>query len=172
MGYRVALAALDETARRGMDPTTLVATTGNDTCAVDGIQSVTGCTFGKRNLIPALTGKPAYLWQDARSGEGVRIYVHYWEQFDREETFRSRMSEWKLGCLPTPEAKAFEAEHERMIADILEAPAETLFRVTPYSGPPPARSGGFAASPCAKCGEHAKQSLLTDGICRECRSRE
>lgn len=167
MGYRVARAALE---RLKIPPQRLVATVGNDTCAVDAIQAVTGCTFGKRNLVPRLTGKPAYVWQDADTGDGVRVYVHYWESFDPDGAFRTRMGDWKRGTLSPADAAAFEAEHEALIARILAAPKAELFRLEPLHAAPPERSGGFASLPCAACGEHVKKSMLRDGRCRECGS--
>ncbi|MDH4228622.1 MAG: FmdE family protein [Nitrospirota bacterium] len=167
MGYRVAAAALEALAAQGIGQTGLTATVGNDTCWVDAIQSMTGCTFGKRNLVPVGSGKPVLLLQDA-SGRGVRVYVHYWETFDRDRNFRTRMGDWKSGRLNAAEGAAFEAQHEARMRQVLEAPAETLFRIRPITLPPPARSGGFTAAPCIACGEHVKESLLVDGRCAEC----
>jgi formylmethanofuran dehydrogenase subunit E len=170
MGYRVATAALKALEGIVDDPKALVATVGNDTCAVDAVQAVTGCTFGKRNLVPNLTGKPAYTWQHAASGEGVRVYVHYWEGFDPDGGFRQRMRDFKDGRLPPDEAAAFEAEHQGLIDHILAAPQDELFTLRRVQAPPPPRSGGFQSHPCAGCGEHVKAAMLVDGRCAECRS--
>jgi formylmethanofuran dehydrogenase subunit E len=169
VGYRVARTALAALAGVVDDPKALVATVGNDTCAVDAVQALTGCTFGKRNLVPRLTGKPVYTWQDQRTGEGVRIYVRFWEAFDRDDGFMARMRDFKDGRLSAEAAEAFEAEHAARIAHILAAPEAELFTVRRISATPPARSGGFAARPCAACGEHVKVAMLVDGLCAECR---
>ncbi len=168
VGYRVAQAAAAAMEQAGIDPSRMVATVGNDTCAVDAIQAVTGCTFGKRNLVPQLTGKPAYTVQDGQTGHGVRIYVHYWESFDTNGTFRGRMSQWKSGALSAAEAKAFEAEHEQAIEALLSMPEGELFRITRITTAPPPKSGGFAAAPCEKCGEYVKEEMLSGGVCAEC----
>lgn len=169
VGYRVAKAALAALEGIADDPKALVATVGNDTCAVDAVQALTGCTFGKRNLVPSLTGKPVYTWQHAGTGAGVRIYVHFWEGFDADAGFRSRMRAFKDGRLAPDEAAAFEAEHEALMARILAAPDTELFTVKRITAPPPPKSGGFEAAPCAACGEHVKTSMLVDGRCAECR---
>lgn len=170
MGYRVAQAAM--AAMNHPDPATLVATVGGDTCAVDAIQALTGCTFGKRNLVPRLTGKHAYTWQHARTGAGVRVYVHYWDRFDADGTFRVTMRRWKGDALGPEQAAAFAAAHDRLIRHILEAPQAELFRITPVDAPPPPRSGGFSATPCAACGEYVKDGRLTDGLCADCGAQE
>jgi len=168
MGYRVAHAALAQLATLGIDKKSLVATVEGDTCAVDAVQAVTGCTFGKRNLVPRLIGKPAYTWQHMGSGEGVRIYVHYWDDFDADGRFRTTMSQAKKGQISTTDTAAFEAEHDRLIRHILDAPEAELFHIDPVNTDPPAKSGGFSAAPCAGCNEYVKDGLLTDGLCADC----
>jgi len=170
VGYRVALAALAAMEPLvGDDPKALVATVGNDTCAVDAVQALTGCTFGKRNLVPRLTGKPVYVWQHARTGEGIRIYVHYWEKFDADDDFRQRMRAFRDGRMTPEQAAAFEADHQALIDRILTMPEADLFTLTRIQAPPPPKSGGFEARPCAACGEHVKVGMLVDGRCAECR---
>jgi len=169
VGYRVARAALEALAGVADDPKALVATVGNDTCAVDAVQALTGCTFGKRNLVPRLTGKPVYTWQNQRTGEGVRIYVHFWEAFDRDDGFMQRMRDFRDGRLSPEAAAAFEAEHAARIAHILAAPDAEVFTLRRISAAPPPKSGGFAAQPCAACGEHTKVGMLVDGLCLDCR---
>jgi formylmethanofuran dehydrogenase subunit E len=170
MGYRVAKEALIQLAARGIDTDSksLVATVEGDTCAVDAVQALTGCTFGKRNLVPKLTGKPAYIWQHAASGEGVRIYVHYWDRFDTDGNFRTTMRQAKSGQLSDADTANFETRHDALIQHILSAPTTELFRVIPVDAPPPPKSGGFTSSPCPGCGEYVKDGLLTDGLCNDC----
>jgi formylmethanofuran dehydrogenase subunit E len=170
VGYRVARTALAALAGVVDDPKALVATVGNDTCAVDAVQALTGCTFGKRNLVPRLTGKPVYVIQDAATGAGVRIYVRFWEGFDPDGTFRAAMRAAKSGKLDAEGRKAFQAEQDAQIARVLALPDAELFTLRPVHGPPPPRSGGFESEPCAACGEHVKRGLLVDGRCAECRS--
>ena len=50
IGYRVANLALKELGGRARDEE-LVAIVENNSCAVDAIQLICGCTFGKGNLI-------------------------------------------------------------------------------------------------------------------------
>jgi len=170
VGYRVAKAALAAAREAGADPSNLVAVVGNDTCAVDAIQRVLGCTFGKRNLVPRLTGKPVYVLQDAKSGVGVRAYVHFWEGFDPDGSFRASMRAAKSGKLDAEGQEKFRAEQDAVIRRILEMPDAELFTLRPVHKPPPPRSGGFESEPCAECGEHVKLGMLVDGRCGECRS--
>jgi len=72
-GYKVATFALEKLKIDKSSDEELVAIVENDSCAVDGIQVVTGCTFGKGNLIFRDYGKHAYTFFSRKTGEGIRI---------------------------------------------------------------------------------------------------
>ncbi len=76
LGYRVALYALRKLAGRASDEE-LVAIVENNSCAVDAVQVMTGCTFGKGNLIFRDYGKQVYTFIDRTSGSGVRIAIDW-----------------------------------------------------------------------------------------------
>ena len=60
LGYRVAKAALRELGADRPHDEELVAIVENDSCAADAVQYITGCTFGKGNLIFSDFGKHVY----------------------------------------------------------------------------------------------------------------
>jgi len=51
----------------------LVAITENNACGVDALQYISGCTFGKGNLIFKDYGKQAYTLYSRKTGQGVRV---------------------------------------------------------------------------------------------------
>ncbi len=86
LGYRVSLYALKMLGDRASDEE-LTATVENSSCAVDAVQVLTGCTFGKGNLIFRDYGKHVYTFIRRPSGEGIRISVDWRspEETDRRE---------------------------------------------------------------------------------------
>ena len=72
-GYKVGLFALDKLNYDKSSDEELVAIVENDSCAVDGVQVVTGCTFGKGNLIFRDYGKHVYTFFNRNTGQGIRI---------------------------------------------------------------------------------------------------
>lgn len=76
LGYRVSLRALREFRKRAEDEE-LVAIVENNSCAVDAVQVMMGCTFGKGNLIFRDFGKQVYTFLMRPSGRGIRISVHW-----------------------------------------------------------------------------------------------
>ncbi|MDD3408957.1 MAG: formylmethanofuran dehydrogenase subunit E family protein [Methanobacteriaceae archaeon] len=75
LGYRVAKTAMIKLNVSKSGDEELVAICENDSCAVDAIQVVTGCTFGKGNFIFKDYGKHVYTFYNRENGENIRIYV-------------------------------------------------------------------------------------------------
>lgn len=73
IGYRMAQAAMRtlDVSRAGDEE--LVATVENDACGVDALQFLTGCTFGKGNLIFRDYGKPVFTLYSRSRNLGVRV---------------------------------------------------------------------------------------------------
>ncbi len=73
IGMRAAELALRELgAREQME---LVAVVETDMCGVDAIQFLTGCTYGKGNLIHKDHGKMAFSFYDRKSGKSFRALL-------------------------------------------------------------------------------------------------
>ena len=149
-GYRVALFALKALGERAADEE-LVAIVENNSCAVDAVQVVTGCTFGKGNLIFKDYGKQVYTFIKRPSGEGVRISVDWtfpetdeekriWDRYIRGEHFDDVL-------------KAVHNRKARKIDMILSAKDDELFKITRGSMDLPDEARIYASLRCAVCGE-------------------
>jgi len=176
LGYRVATAALRVLGCARPRDEELVAVVETDACSVDAVQAVTGCTFGKGNLVYHPNGKAAYTFYDRRSGRAIRLYCHFWREFDTGEgaTFASLMNRVLSG-----EAKPDEIEHfGRTMHDIsrriLAMPEEELFTIVPISTPPPPAARIFTSAACGRCGEWTMEAHLVMAgahlLCPSCRA--
>ena len=76
MGYRMAKAGMEALNAIRSEDEEIVAIVENDACGVDALQCVTGCTFGKGNLVFRDYGKQVYTLYSRNTGEGVRISFH------------------------------------------------------------------------------------------------
>jgi formylmethanofuran dehydrogenase subunit E len=76
MGYRMSLAAMDALNGFRSKDEEIVAIVENDACGVDALQCVTGCTFGKGNLVFRDYGKQVYTLYSRTTGKGVRVLYH------------------------------------------------------------------------------------------------
>lgn len=151
LGYRLSLFALDKMGRRSEDEE-LVAIVENDSCSVDAVQFVTGCTFGKGNLIFRNYGKQVYTFIKRYSGDAYRISIKWQSpsETDEERTMWKRYSEGDRGG---DVLKVVHNRKARKIKAILEAQDQDLFDSTPSIVELPDKARLFPSLICDACGE-------------------
>jgi len=175
LGYRVAKAAMRALACERPRDEELVAVVETDACSVDAIQAVTGCTFGKGNLVYRPYGKAAYTFFDRRTGRAVRIYGHFWETFDRGEgvAFTRLMNRVLSGKATADERERFGRTMNDISLRILAAPQDQLFTISEVRESPPPSARIFASEACARCGEWTMETRLKEvsgrRLCPPCR---
>jgi formylmethanofuran dehydrogenase subunit E len=150
-GYRVALFALKALGERATDEE-LVAIVENNSCAVDAVQVVTGCTFGKGNLIFRDYGKQAYTFIKRPTGEGIRIAVDWTFPEETEEEKRI-WDRYIKGERFDEVLKAVHSRKARKVDMILNAKDEELFKISQGTMELPDEARIYASLRCAGCGE-------------------
>lgn len=73
IGFRAALYAAELMDLRFSEDEEVVCIAENDSCSVDAVQSVLGCTVGKGNLLFRMRGKQAFSFYDRSTGKSVRL---------------------------------------------------------------------------------------------------
>jgi formylmethanofuran dehydrogenase subunit E len=150
-GYRVAVTAMENLGMDGRREA-LVAVVENRSCAVDAIQVVTGCTFGKGNLILEDYGKQVYSFMAAASGQGVRIAV-IWQQPPESAEMQEVWRQFNSGNYDPQIMRQIKAHKGGKVRQILEAPDHELLKVEKrqFVVPPPAQV--YPSLRCSKCQE-------------------
>ena len=154
LGFRVAKAALRELGAERPQDEELVAVVENDSCAVDAIQFITGCTFGKGNLIFRDYGKHVYTFFNRRSGKGVRISEDY-RGFEGDQRFPEFKKLQEAGEDVSREMQEYKMQKT---AAILNAEEKDLFTIQPVSSPPPDEAKIRSSVRCSVCGEKFMES--------------
>lgn len=96
IGYRMAQSALNALTQYRAEDEEIVAIVENDACGVDALQYLSGCTFGKGNLIFNDHGKHAYTLFCRRSQKAVRVVLNR-ENFPKEyKSQRETLTRWIL----------------------------------------------------------------------------
>jgi formylmethanofuran dehydrogenase subunit E len=134
----------------------LIALVETNSCFSDGVQMVTGCSFGNNSLVYRDYGKTAFSLVK-RSGNGVRVSVRP----DLGDLLKDKNSEAQRLYLQTVnQRKATPEEEDRMMElnkrhcfDVLKIPADRIFRLEHVSVEIPSYSRILASQVCAKCGE-------------------
>lgn len=153
IGYRMTTAAVEALKSLRSEDEELVAIVENDSCGVDALQCITGCTFGKGNLIFRDYGKQVYTIYSRRSRSGVRVHFH---GRDITETMRK--------------------DRTAMKDMILTAPAEAILTVTEVHVPEPEPAQVRNSIPCSICGEAVMETRTrkNDGkpVCIPCSEKQ
>lgn len=139
IGIRVA-----ELARQRLSITpasNIVCVVETDMCAVDGIQFLTGCTFGKGNLVHRDFGKPGFTFFDRDNEIGFRALY---------------LDEAVEDVAPAPA----ETSKEAKIAALMAADLTRLFRVADIAAPPVRPARILKSMTCRACGEKVMESRI------------
>ncbi len=137
IGYRMAVAAMEKLKSMRSEDEGLVAIVENDACGVDALQCVTGCTFGKGNLLVRDYGKQVYTIYSRSSRSGVRVLFHGQGITEEMRRDRDAMADW-----------------------ILSAPEESILTVTAVSVPEPEPARIRKSVSCSICGEAVMETRL------------
>ncbi|MDR1962248.1 MAG: FmdE family protein [Planctomycetaceae bacterium] len=146
----------------------IAAVVETDMCAVDAIQYLVGCTFGKGNLIFLDYGKNAYSFFRRNDGKSTRLVTRGGLLLDLRER------QEKLD--PNDQISRRQLQQE-MIERILEAEFEKIFSICPVQIPMPETARIHKSRPCDHCGELVMETRLlndpklTNGknLCIPCR---
>jgi len=160
MGIQAARIALREIGPHSKDEE-VVAVVETDMCGVDGIQFLTGCTFGKGNLVHHDYGKNAYTFYRRSDGRAIRIAGRPDARAPDPEPPAEQ-----------PTAQTFLERHVARSHAVLALDPDDLFSVTEVSGSPPSQARIFESVPCARCHEGVMETRVRrlDGqnLCQPC----
>jgi len=156
---RYAMKAMRVVRNTGMEH--LIAVVETNSCFSDGVQIVTGCSFGNNSLVYQDYGKTAFSLIK-RSGEGVRISVRP----DLGDLLKDKNPEAQRLYLQTVnQRKATPEEEDHMMKlnrrhcfEVLNIPAEKLLRLEHVNVEIPSYSRILASQICAKCGEKVMET--------------
>jgi formylmethanofuran dehydrogenase subunit E len=134
----------------------MVCVVETDMCGVDAIQVLTGCTFGKGDLIHRDYGKLAFSFFDCKEKKGFRAVFNPNLQKETAAEMRSLMK--KSGTLSEEERQQAETLRRILQDSYMQADLAEMFIVTdlPEPGPRPARV--LNSFPCEACGEMTMES--------------
>ena len=154
----MAQAALEVMGERSQDEE-LVAVVENRSCAVDAIQVVSGCTFGKGNLVLKDYGKQVYTFLNRPDGEGVRVSVK-WISPPEDQEMTSCWQRFSQGDRSAEVMRAIKAHKGRKILAILEADTADLFEIRRVKEQLPDQARVYPSIRCARCGEKVMEPMI------------
>jgi formylmethanofuran dehydrogenase subunit E len=170
MGIQAARIALREIGPHAKDEE-VVCVTETDMCGVDAIQVLTGCTFGKGNLIHRDWGKNAYSFFRRSDGRAIRV-VGRPDAWQRDPEHTELMARVRSGAATEEERARFRDLHVERAMRMLDEDPGIMFDIQELVAGPPRKARLHASVPCANCGEAAMETRIRrfDGqeLCQPC----
>lgn len=171
IGFRAAHAGLEWLENRRSVDEELVTVVENDACGVDAVQVLTGCTFGKGNLIHLDHGKQVFTFFERDGGRGLRLSLRHGaiEAGDRQRELMDRAREGRASA----ENEAELGSLRRVTMDsVLNKPLDELFEVSEPTMDIPSKASVQRSELCAQCHEPTMPSKMVEvggkRLCRAC----
>ena len=170
IGYQVSALALDKLKSSKSEDEEFLAIVENDSCSVDGIQFITGCTFGKGNLIFKDYGKQVFTFVNRNTGANLRIYFKA-DMNDLNPEF-SKLKDLLLKNPSKENKDKFEKVKLDLSQKILNMPFDDLFDYNEVDLDVPNKAMIFDSLHCSNCGElvskHRTKNLNRNEVCIPC----
>ena len=174
LGVMAAQYAISELGEVAPDMEETIAIVETNSCFSDGIQYVTGCTFGNNALVYRDYGKTAFTLA-YREGPGIRLYLRendfLEENYPEDRELFKKVVQERDG---TEEEEKLLKERWREIGfDLTSVHVEDLFDIERVDSPDlPDYAPIYEDGYCDECGEKfmAPKGIEKDGntLCREC----
>ncbi len=162
MGLRAGAAAMNALAVPRAKDKELVAILelGDDHCAhcyADGVQMVTGCTFGKGNIRKVPKGKFGLTLVDRATGRAVRVVPRAEAQSKMKQT--PFFQEYRSKGVPA--SRVPDAEVDPLIEQVMTAPQGQILQIgTEFKMEVDKPAETFATRVCSGCGETVVDKYL------------
>lgn len=143
IGYVASRAGMEAIGVDRSEDEELIAIVENDSCAVDAVQWLTGCTFGKGNFFFRDYGKQVYTFAVRPSGKAVRLSLKP-----------------DAGRRPDDENLPQEKQRAERIKALLAADPKEIFDVREIEIDMPEKAQIFESIVCEMCGEKAMETRL------------
>jgi len=158
------------------DPDNLVAIVETDMCGVDAIQFLTGCTFGKGNLIHKDFGKMAFSFYDRSKNIGFRAVLRKDISGKIGSELRSLNKKVANGSANEGARVRYEELRRLLKERYMNAELEEMFIIMEPGFPIPKPARILQSLQCEACGEMTMESrtrqLEGRTLCLSCFEKE
>lgn len=136
----------------------IVAIVETDMCAVDGIQSLTNCTFGKGNLLYRNHGKLAFTFYRRSDGKGVRLVMDANRLGSPDSEFTELNRKWLKGEIEPEDKERLMKMRQERTDDIMNSEITEVFEIKEPDEPMPRSARILTSLVCEQCGESVMES--------------
>ncbi|MFC1833913.1 FmdE family protein [Thermodesulfobacteriota bacterium] len=171
IGYVAAKAGIDMLGLSRSGDEEVVAVVENDSCAVDAVQVLLGCTFGKGNFIFRDWGKQVFTFIDRTTSRAVRASFSG-GKLPGGEKRRALKKKIDSGQTTDADFKEWEESRKEAVLALINADPGDFFQLEQVQVEMPPLAAIMSTKPCEDCGEATVTTRLEnkDGrlLCRGC----
>jgi formylmethanofuran dehydrogenase subunit E len=149
IGYRAGKIAIK---KLNITDEKLLTIVENDSCSIDAVQVITGCTFGKGNLIFKDYGKHVYTFinKDNRNTLRLSLNKNIDEMYPEFDMLRDKIFS---GSASNEDKMEFKNQKNEITQKILDMPNDELFNIKSAEIRIPDKIQMFQSVKCDICGE-------------------
>jgi len=153
----------------------IVCIAETDMCGVDAIQYLTGCTFGKGNLIHRDHGKMAFTFFERKEGRGFRCLLKSRARDDMHEEMSTLQLKIASGEANDAEQKRCNELRRQMEERLMVSDLDELFEIMEPNERMPRSARILTSLVCEACGESTMESrtrrFAGKTLCQPCFDR-
>jgi formylmethanofuran dehydrogenase subunit E len=151
----------------------IVAIVENDSCAVDAVQVLLGCTFGKGNLIFRDWGKQVFTFLSRNTGRALRVsFLGPVPGHEERKQLRHKID---AGTATAEDKQRLRELRDDAVAKLISRDSRDLFAVREIRAELPPKTVPVSTRPCHECGEYTMVSRMIQKndhlLCAECAQR-
>jgi len=152
LGYAAALYARELLSLDYSEDEEVVVITETDSCTVDAIQTIIGCTAGKGNLFVNNWGKNAFTFYNRTTGKAVRLMMRH-DFFKPNPELDALRGKVFSGNASKEEIDKYHELSEQRVNTILSVPGSEIYEVKEPQQPVPEKAKIFGNIVCPVCNE-------------------
>jgi formylmethanofuran dehydrogenase subunit E len=158
VGIRVSEVVLRELGKPARDEE-MVAIVENNSCGVDAIQLLTGCTFGKGNLVFNDFGKSVYTFINRETNKALRISINK-DAYDTDEEHRNLFAKVRNKTASESERELFTQKHIKKSNEILDLPEDKLLTIEQVEPESIQKARIYESLDCVVCNEAVMETRV------------
>ncbi|MCX7857915.1 MAG: FmdE family protein [Deltaproteobacteria bacterium] len=163
LGYKSSILAMHRLKEKKVSDEEIIGIVENDSCFVDAVQVITGCTFGKGNIFFKDYGKMALTLLSRNTKRGLRVALKsgVLTQPQNMEIF-SLMDKVLSGNASMEEKRLFEQFQLERAVRVLKSEPEEIFSVREVEMELPPSAKIMKSEICGGCGEPVMVKKLVE----------
>ena len=158
IGIQVSKAVLQKLGKPARDEE-MVAIVENNSCGLDAIQLLTGCTYGKGNLIFNDFGKHVFTFMNRENQKALRISINK-DAIRMDKEHMELFAKIKDKTASPEEQEKFKQLHIKKSNEILKIPLDDLMVIKKIDFSPPPMARIHDSVDCVVCGESVMETKI------------